>query len=97
LFPYEVFVASGSLLLLRFVADNDDFLVLVAAGNDGDKPSPDGTVNLVRWLQHDRGKCLTRALIGWRPRYVQELPVSWRFTTQCVAIIKRARWAIRPA
>ncbi len=36
--------ASGSLLLLSYVADNDDFLVLVAAGNDGAKPSPDGTV-----------------------------------------------------
>jgi hypothetical protein len=43
-FPFTFSDASGSLLLLSYVADNDDFLVLVAAGNDGAKPSPDGTV-----------------------------------------------------
>lgn len=50
------FVAFGSRLLLRFVESHDDFLVLVAAGNDGDKSasSPDGTVIPPCWLQRTR-------------------------------------------
>ena len=48
-FPLQVFAASDSLMFLSFVASNNDFLVLVAAGNDGDKPSPDGTVITLRW------------------------------------------------
>jgi hypothetical protein len=83
MFPFDVFVASGSLLLLRFVADNDDFLVLVAAGNDGYKPSPDGTVISLCLLQHTSGICFKCALIGWCPRNLQELPISWSFPAQC--------------
>ena len=83
-----LFFGPKFIVLFRFVALNDDFLVLVAAGNDG-ASSIDQTVTV---LTRFTRLMVIAASTDWLPRIVQELFVRWSEPAECRATIRHRRW-----